>query len=34
MRSFLINEEINTGRQYQLDLLKAENIICMVICHL
>ena len=33
MRSFLTNEEIHTGRLYQLDLLKAESIICMVFCH-
>ena len=33
MLSLFTKKEINTSRQYNLDLLKAFAIICMIICH-
>ena len=33
MESFFKREKVNTGRQYNLDLLKALAIVAMIICH-
>ena len=33
MESFFNREKVNTGRQYNLDLLKALAIVAMIICH-
>ena len=33
MANILNKEEVNTGRQYHLDLLKALSIVSMVLCH-
>ena len=33
MFDWLKKEETNTSRQYNLDLLKALAIVCMIICH-